>query len=816
MRSSFLPGTLVLVSAGDRDRVAMSAEDFLGASPNTVVVGHVPDTTLAVDYALNATGSVNAATPKASGRGEGTGGATLHANLKLHNIETLTLPLDKVRDLVEHNERVRDAIRRSPDNIFIVLDALRVNRLEFSFGDRIAGSGKGNLPQKVLSPLFAGELRFGADGVLSSDTPVVVGASLAKLSLASTVLGGGPSHVTVAPVTPAEIHAFRARIGTQATRLYSGFDVYGMVIGLGNYPAMSTRIGGSLPDAVDTAQFVTSTFRRLLPPSDAAHIRTLTSEELSRHQFDATQRLGRREILDAIDDFVRTVKRSSDPTRETLIVFYFFGHGLADGISKSVFLVPETFVDDEQKSVADLAGQLVSVEEVTHKLGEVSDHTVLFIDACRAHQDEAAQLTNAWQLGLQQGSDVKGILGALQFASGIYGPTPMLFASADGVAARTVALPTHGIAVGTGPLAAGLAGLFDDVATNGGTLDLEHFLLRMQQPRRLGVPAQDVRGYTFMREDFVKSFGGTPLLSADPQDVALRPSPFRPPEESFRSRLRGTPPSTPSVPSNAHVTAIGEIERGQIQQVAAAADGSGVWIIDEGEQVFEVGSRGRVRQINPGLPLMSIAWDRRLGLLGAQWDVQELYRYWKGEWQSVRTGIRPLLLTTNAQNEAVAIVQRGVNKYGFVAVTDTGLKNEGEITAPEFLDAAAMADGTYWIVEAGRVERVSAATRDSVDVPLARPTIVTASGNIVYVLSEDGRFLYRLRDPRHAEQLDMADAGLGDAYVRTFDQHGLRVLTNGTALVALGKVLVRVDLRDAHWLSVPRTRAGSNAGTTTS
>jgi len=231
--------------------------------------------------------------------------------------------------------------------------------------------------------------------------------------------------------------------------------------------------------------------------------------------------------------------------------------------------------------------------------------------------------------------------------------------------------------------------------------------------------------------------------------------------------------------------------------------------------VFEIGSGGRVRRINPDLPLMSIAWDRRLGLLGAQWDVQELYRYGKGEWRSVRTGIRPFLLTTNAQNEVVAIVQRGADTYGFVAVTDTGLKNVAEITAPEFLDAAAMADGTCWIVEAGRVERVAATKRDHVELPLSRPTIATATGDIVYLLSEEGRFLYRLRDPGHAEQLDMADAGLGDAYVRTFDQHGLRVLMNGVALIALGKVLVQVDLRTAHWRPVPRTRAGSDAVATT-
>src|SRR3954471_3205156 len=39
MRSSFLPGTLVFVSAGGRDRIAMAAEDFLKPGQATPSVG---------------------------------------------------------------------------------------------------------------------------------------------------------------------------------------------------------------------------------------------------------------------------------------------------------------------------------------------------------------------------------------------------------------------------------------------------------------------------------------------------------------------------------------------------------------------------------------------------------------------------------------------------------------------------------------------------------------------------------------------------------------------------------------------------------
>ena len=103
MRSSYVPGTLVYVSAGGRDRVAMAADDFLGANSKAVITGRVPDTTLDVQYVFDAKGSLNeSATDKTSARGTGGGGLTLRAKLNLQELETLTLPLDKVRDLVEN------------------------------------------------------------------------------------------------------------------------------------------------------------------------------------------------------------------------------------------------------------------------------------------------------------------------------------------------------------------------------------------------------------------------------------------------------------------------------------------------------------------------------------------------------------------------------------------------------------------------------------------------------------------------------------------------------------------------------------------
>jgi hypothetical protein len=200
---------------------------------------------------------------------------------------------------------------------------------------------------------------------------------------------------------------------------------------------------------------VSADLQRLLPAADSNHVKVIASNELSPRAFDPTRRLSRSDLLAGIHDFVQDVKQRSDSRRQTLIVFYFFGHGLADGISKSVFLVPEQFIDNDGKSVADVSDQLINLADITRQFSEVSDHAIILANACRAHTDQAKELVDAWKGTLQQGSDVSGILNALQFASGIYGSTPILFASKDGTAADTVKYQATDAQTRTGPLAGG-------------------------------------------------------------------------------------------------------------------------------------------------------------------------------------------------------------------------------------------------------------------------------------------------------------------------------------------------------------------------
>jgi hypothetical protein len=139
-----------------------------------------------------------------------------------------------------------------------------------------------------------------------------------------------------------------------------------------------------------------------------------------------------------IQQWVIDTKKQIDPHRRSLILFYYFGHGLADGMSKSVFLVPEGFIDDPHRRVTQLQDRLLSVEWLISTLNQASDRLLLMIDACRQHGNEDQQLVNQFPGTPAQKGNLADILSAVQFSNELMGPQPVLFASADSTNAHVV------------------------------------------------------------------------------------------------------------------------------------------------------------------------------------------------------------------------------------------------------------------------------------------------------------------------------------------------------------------------------------------
>jgi hypothetical protein len=125
-----------------------------------------------------------------------------------------------------------------------------------------------------------------------------------------------------------------------------------------------------------------------------------------------------------------------------------------------------------------------------------------------------------------------------------------------------------------------------------------------------------------------------------------------------------------------------------------------------------------------------------------------------------------------------------------------------DFVATELLDIAITSDNVAWIVEAGAVRRFEKSQDTKLHLELSKPTTATARGDETYLLSEDGRRLYRLDANEAVDDLDLTDVGVGDAFIRHFGQRGMRIDSERRLLLAFGNMLVRVELRNAQWTRI--------------
>src|SRR5215217_5207720 len=104
------------------------------------------------------------------------------------------------------------------------------------------------------------------------------------------------------------------------------------------------------------------------------------------------------ELTDALVRFAEYVTQRADPTQRSVIVFYYFGHGLADEQLHTIYLVPEDFKDNPKSSLVELEDGLLSVDWVRDELLKASDTVLLLVDACRKLDgpDELDRLRADW------------------------------------------------------------------------------------------------------------------------------------------------------------------------------------------------------------------------------------------------------------------------------------------------------------------------------------------------------------------------------------------------------------------------------------
>lgn len=502
-----------------------------------------------------------------------------------------------------------------------------------------------------------------------------------------------------------------------------------------------------------TGEWVAADLRRLVLPTQANHIQVITSNEVSPKTFDPTRRLSKSDLQSGIHDFLEYVKKNSDPNKQTLVIFYYFGHGLGDGMSKSVFLVPEQFVDDENKHIPD----------INRQISEVTDHSIFLIDACRAYKDQAKELIEAWKKTVQQHSDVEGILNAIQFTSGIYGPTPIIFASDDGLAADTVKYPSASLSSGTGPLALKLRSVLDVVDSSDTGLRLDRFLHEIQSdtvslPNLDSQEAAKVRGYTFFQPRFMADFGTSFIVSADPVVVLSRKQAFVNPFADFSSRAGGTDPPEPS-PSGLHPALnMGQPSSKNIEELVFAP-GLGLIARDEANDVWVRQGKKWVL-FQKEFPIVHIGVDRSAGLLLYQWDEHILYGFQNAQLKPIYKGFHTELLGNSATGGFVVVRTANSGVYEISDARNGKIRPITPVSAHEVFDAAEDIRGRLWFTTSTGLWVYEGSRIRKIDAQLWRPYALAVMDELIFVWSEDGRILYRLNATSgSAEALGLQDIG---------------------------------------------------------
>ncbi len=796
-RSDFLPGTLLAVGK-TRDRVAMESRAFLEGQPDAVTRASLPNVRLKLKLKANAKAGGNAA--------EIGGNEDLNASVELSSVELLTLPLAKVKDLVRANSRVSEALGSHPDDLFVILEALKVGKMRLVFNDASEVSAKAKSLTDWVKATFGTAANLDQSGTVQSEAPLVLGTRLARLSEASTALGGSAREKIVDRISTADLEKFRNDVAPKVSRLYSNFDIFGLVISLGNYPSQSKRAGGELLDAVRTGEEVAADLRRLVPPSEANRIQVISSNEVSPKSFDPTRRQSRSDIMQGIADFRNYVKKNSDPNKQTLVVFYYFGHGLADGMSKSVFLVPEQFVDDESKHISEVSDRLVDVGEINRQFSDITDHSLFLIDACRAYKDQAKELIEEWKKTVKQGSDVSGILNAIQHASGIYGPTPMIFASDDGMAADTVKYPAAGLSSGTGPLALKFKSILEDLDSHGGALPLDGLIRTFESPQVFlpNLESQEtvkVRGYSFTRGDFVAQFGSSLIVSSDPVDVLRRKQAFLIPGYDLYSHAGDAEPSAMGQNGSVRLVRADRPSGNDIQELVFAP-GVGLVALDDANNAWVRQAKGW-RPFEKGLEPVRIGRDKGCGVLLYQFDERILYCFRGGQLRPTYQEFHSEFLGASAGNGFLMVQIVGEALSALKFASNGKIREIVRIPSSEIFDAAKDRHGRIWfstseglwVYKRGKTSR----TGDK----LWKPDNILVSGDLVFVWSEDGKILYRVKaGSESVDAIDLRSVGFGDVYIRRDFVRSFAIENERTFCFGFGPDVVEISLANVQWKKV--------------
>jgi hypothetical protein len=453
------------------------------------------------------------------------------AVVHLGGIRAETVSLSRLQDAIKEHPKLKEKVRTEQRDLLIVFEAIRATQIRLTLlNDKGVVLGD-SVDRQQLQAALGADFKIVTGGTHLLSEEVSLGIKAAGLSSVSTVLGGGREELRLKEI-PAESLQPLFREEDEPASLSSGYQVFGLVVGQGNYRSGSDRVGAALPGVFASAELTAQNFQHLVGSGRVADVRMIVSRK-GLVDFDKTRPLTKQELSEGIAEFVKYVRENADPAKQSIVLFYYFGHGLADEKLHTIYLVPEGFQDRPERPVVELDEGLISVNWVRDQLEGASDNVIMLVDACRQLDgpDDLEKLRAEWsKLVIKPPLAVGETLDVIKFMGGLYGPKPMLFGSEDGTNARVVPRTISGEVKEIGPLSLKLQLLLDDITARGQTLSASDFIRRMGEPADVTLPdGKKLRAYTALRQDFLESLPRTALVSTTPQALASRPQPFVPP-----------------------------------------------------------------------------------------------------------------------------------------------------------------------------------------------------------------------------------------------------------------------------------------------
>jgi hypothetical protein len=724
------------------------------------------------------------------------------ATVQLSDLRVDVISLSRLQDIVKQHPKLKEKVKSESQDLLIVFEAIKAMQIKLTLFNSSGSVLDMNNAQSLRGLLGAG-FEIVANGTEVLREQVNLGIKSAGISSVSTILGGGDQELRLKEI-PAD--ALRPLFDNpeDLTRLHSGYQVFGLIVGQGNYAGTSERVGSTLPGAAASAEIVGRRLKDLQPVGHENNVQLLTSRK-GLVDFDKSKPLTKVELTQAVARFVQYVQERADPTKQSLIVFYYFGHGLADEKLHTIYLVPEDFKDEPKAPPIELEDGLISVDWMRDELLKASDTVLLLIDACRKLNgpDELDRLRANWgAVTIKPAVPVNETLDVIKFMSGLYGPSPMVFGSEDGTNAPVVSTNFNNQEEEVGPVSLRLHLLFESLINRKGTLGLGEFIKSLTEPVDISLATGNkLKAYTALRKDFLDELPPTPFISTSQQQIASRTKPFvRPEAESSRTH-DGKVSS-----SGIAVRKLNSVPLMATKDFVYLPARNTFYLLDGEDNILQwiVGDRNATMVRKDEFSLPVIGGPSAGSLYLATSDTHELFIFDKSNQpQLIKQELYVGFFGQSYESQSVLVVEEDAT----IGTSDSVYRLTGRSLEPlAKFDTAVAFDVVEWQrgqlyytdPKSGTIYKWQQGESKAFKTGLEKPAMLSVTDTFLYCLSQSRKLLYRL-DPKGNLYRLVLPAPEPNGNETNLNLRAFKVISPSTVLMASGLNILELDIKNAEW-----------------